>query len=193
MGGEGLLVVISGPSGVGKNTIAELLVARGAAVRLTTATTRSPKPGEVPGQDYHFFTEEEFRRRIDSGYFLEYARVFDSLYGTPLDDVRLNLGRGKTILLLIDVQGARLVRKAGLPALHVFIAPPDAAALRERLRGRGRESEKELAGRLGEAERELAARHEYDHVVVNDTPERAAGAIAALIAARRGAAAPASP
>ncbi len=193
MSGEGILVVISGPSGVGKNTIAERLVARGAGVRLTTATTRAPKPGEAQGKDYHFFTEEEFRRRIDSGYFLEYARVFNCLYGTPLDDVRRNLSLGKTILLLIDVQGARLVRKAGLPALYVFIAPPDAAALRERLRGRGRENEEELAGRLGEAERELAARHEYDHVVVNDAPERAADAIAALIAARRGAAVPASP
>ncbi|NMD35543.1 MAG: guanylate kinase [Planctomycetes bacterium] len=193
MRGEGLLVVISGPSGVGKSTIADLLVARGAAMRLTTATTRPAKPGEIPGRDYHFLTEEEFRRRIDSRYFLEYARVFDFLYGTPWDGVRLHLARGRTILLLLDVQGARLVRQTGLPAMYVFIAPPDAAALRERLRGRARENPEELAGRLGEAERELAARHEYDHVVVNDVSERAAAAIAALIAARRGADPPDTP
>jgi len=110
-----------------------------------------------------------------------------------LDDVRLHLARGRTILLLLDVQGARLVRQTGLPAMYVFIAPPDAAALRERLRGRARENPEELAGRLGEAERELAARHEYDHVVVNDVSERAAAAIAALIAARRGADPPDTP
>jgi guanylate kinase len=186
MGDEGVLVVISGPSGVGKTTVAERLVAHGAAVRVTTATTRPAKPGEIPGKDYHFISEEEFRRKIDAGYFLEYARVFQNLYGTPLDDVRRCIRQGKTVLLLIDVQGARLVRKAGLPALYVFIAPPDEAALRARLRGRGRENEEELARRLDEAERELAARNEYDHVVVNDTLERAVAEIGALIAARRG-------
>ncbi len=186
MGSEGLLVVMSGPSGVGKTTIAERLVARGDAVRVTTATTRPPKAGEVHGRDYHFLSEVEFRRKIDAGYFFEYARVFDNLYGTPLDDVRKSIHQGKTVLLLIDVQGARLVRKAGLPALYMFIAPPDEATLLARLRGRGRETTEELSRRLGEARRELEARHEYDHVVVNDSLERAVEETAALIAARRG-------
>jgi guanylate kinase len=182
---RGLLVVLSGPSGVGKDTVAARLLERPGRVRVVTATTRPPKAGEKHGLNYLFFTEESFLQKVDEGGFLEYARVFGHLYGTPFDAVRTYVRQGTTALLLIDVQGARQVRKAAIPALFIFIAPPDIQSLRERLRGRGRDDAEELERRLAEAERELAASSEYDHVVVNEDLDRTVEEIEALIDKRR--------
>jgi guanylate kinase len=182
---DGLLVVLSGPSGVGKDTIAAQLVERGDVIRLTTATTRPQKEGEKDGDNYLFLTKEAFCRKLDGGGFLEYAHIFGHLYGTPFDAVHSSLQQGKTALLLIDVQGARQVRAAALPALFIFVAPPDTETLKNRLRVRGRESEEELTRRLAEAERELAASAEYDHVVINENLDHTVETIKTLIEKRR--------
>lgn len=181
----GLLIVISGPSGVGKDTVAARLIDRGGYVRVVTATTRPPRQEERDGKNYLFLTREAFQKRLDEGWFLEYAQVFGHLYGTPFDAVRSYLSQGKTTLLLIDTQGARQVRAAALPAIFVFIAPPDTQALRSRLRDRGREDGEEVARRLAEAQRELAASAEYDHVVVNEDLDRTVEEIETLIEERR--------
>ena len=182
---KGLLVVISGPSGVGKDTVAARLVARGRCVRVVTATTRKPKAGERHGENYLFFTDAAFRKKLDEGAFLEYAQVFGHFYGTPFDAVQSHVQQGHTALLLIDVQGARQVRKSALPALFIFIAPPHEKALRERLRERGREAEDELTERLAEARREIQASSEYDHVVVNEDLARTVEEVESLIEQRR--------
>lgn len=181
---KGLLVVISGPSGVGKDAIASRLLADGDCVRVVTATTRPRRGGEEEGKHYRFLTKEEFERKLDAGDLLEYAQVFGHFYGTPLETVQSHLRHGRTALLLIDVQGARQVRAAAVPGLFIFVAPPDAETLRARLRGRAREDEAELVRRFAEAERELQASGEYDHVVVNDDLERAVKEIKTLIAQR---------
>jgi len=183
--GQGLLVVLSGPSGVGKDAIASRLTLRPGIVRVVTATTRPPKPGEQHGRNYLFLSRDEFLRKVDEGGFLEYAEVFGHFYGTPADAVHSYLQQGKTALLLIDVQGARQIRRARLPALFVFVAPPDRETLVRRLRGRGREGEDEIARRLAEADRELAASSEFDAVVVNDELDRAVKQIESLIDEKR--------
>ena len=183
--GRGLVVVLSGPSGVGKTTIAQQLTARGDALRIVTATTRPPREGEVHGKDYLFISREAFTAGIDRGHFLEYAEVFGNFYGTPLAPVRQALAEGRTALLLIDVQGARRVRDASVPSLSIFIAPPDVRALEERLLARAQDTREECERRLAEARRELAAQNEYDHVVVNDCLRQAVGDVARIIAARR--------
>ncbi len=182
---DSLLVVLSGPSGVGKDTIAARLLERGDYVRVVTATTRPPKEGERDGENYLFLTEGAFFRMLDEGGFVEYARVFGHLYGTPFDAVHSSLQQGKTALLLIDVQGARQVRAAALPALFIFVAPPDTDTLKDRLRARQRESDEELARRFAEAERELAASSEYDHVVINEDLDHTVETIETLIEKRR--------
>ncbi len=182
---EGLLVVISGPSGVGKDSIACRLARRAGWTRIITATTRPRRQGEKDGENYEFLTKPEFRRKLDDGGFLEYAEVFGHLYGTPLDAVQSSLRQRKTALLLVDVQGARKIRAAGLPCVFIFVAPPDAQALRDRLCGRGREGEDEVSLRLAEADRELHASVEYDHIVVNEDLDRTVTEIEGLIRQRQ--------
>lgn len=179
--GKGLLVVISGPSGVGKSTVCEKIVQSQGYKRVTTATTRAPKKGETPGKDYHFLSPEEFQKGIDEGEFLEYSRVYGVLYGTPAEGVREILQTGNVALLVIDVQGARLVKRTGIPALYIMLAPASERVLLERLSARGREDEKERSRRLAEANRELQAKNEFDYVVVNDHVDRAVSEIVTLV------------
>src|SRR5436190_17256126 len=166
--------VITGPSGVGKGTLIKRLCERVPELELSvSATTRPPRAAEVDGRDYHFLDAEEFDRRALAGEFLEHATYSGNRYGTLRSEVERRLEAGRSVLLEIEVQGARQVRAAMPEAVLVFIAPPDPAALRERLERRGTDPEEAIAERLRVAELELAAREEFPHVVVNDEIERA--------------------
>jgi guanylate kinase len=178
----GRLFVITGPSGVGKGTLIRKLLERVPALELSvSATTRPPRPGEQDGVDYHFLSEEEFDRLADAGDLLEHATYSGRRYGTPRAEVEPRLRDGRSVVLEIEVQGARQVREAMPEAVQVFIAPPSAGALRERLEGRATDRPEEIERRLGVAEEELEARGEFGHVVVNDDLERATDELVSLV------------
>ena len=179
---KGKLFVITGPSGVGKGTLIRELLTRVPDLALSvSATTRPPRPGERDGVDYHFLPEEEFARRLASGEFMEHASYSGYQYGTLLSEVEPRLELGTSVVLEIEVQGARQVRARMPEAVLVFVAPPEPAALRERLEGRGTDSPDQIEGRLRVAEEELRAQSEFRHVIVNDQLERAADELAALV------------
>ena len=170
--GRGLLLVMSGPSGVGKTSIVHELTRRFDAVFSVSATTRARTAAERDGVDYFFVTEADFQRWIDERRFLEFAQVFGrSWYGTPREPVERQLALGKVVILDIDVQGAEQIRKAMPDSLAVFILPPSEDELLRRLRARGREDEAAIQRRFAEAKREIAFAHSsgvYNHFVVND-------------------------
>lgn len=171
----GRLVVLTGPSGVGKGTVvAELRRMRPNLWVSVSATTRSPREGEVDGVAYHFWSEAQFARTIDEGGFLEWAEFAGNRYGTPRAPVLRRLAEGEPVLLEIELQGARQVRAAMPEALMVFLAPPSVADLEARLRGRATEDEVAITRRLARAQAEMAAAAEFDAVVVNDDVVRAA-------------------
>jgi guanylate kinase len=167
--------VITGPSGVGKGTLISRLLERVPDLELSvSATTREPREGEVDGRDYHFLDPADFDRRARKGAFLEHATYSGNRYGTLRSDVEGRLAKGRSVVLEIEVQGARQVRAAMPESVQVFIAPPDPADLRRRLEGRGTDDREAIDRRLRTAEMELEAEGEFDHVVVNDELERAA-------------------
>ena len=169
-----LLVVISGPSGVGKDSVVQRMKERGFPVHfVVTATDRPPRPNEVHGRDYYFYTTAEFEQLIARGELLEHARVYDELYGTPLEPVARARRQGIKLLLNIDPQGARSLQQQGVPARYIFVMPPSLEVLRQRLVGRRTDDAAEIAKRLARAEAEMAQADHYDHVVVNDLLERA--------------------
>ncbi len=172
---KGKLVIISGPSGVGKSTICKELVKRRKEFCLSVSVTTRPRSkSEVDGVDYWFITEDEFQQRLAKGLLLEHARVFGNLYGTPRDKVEELLLAGKTVILEIDVQGARQVKAIFPDVVMIFILPPGEKILAERLDRRAREPAEEAGKRLGGASAEIAiARQDYKHKVVNDNLQRA--------------------
>jgi guanylate kinase len=175
--------VITGPSGVGKGTLIRGLMERLPELELSvSATTRSRRPGEQDGADYHFLSPEEFDRRIAAGDFVEHADYAGRRYGTLRSELDRRVGAGVPVVLEIEVQGARQVREAMPGAVQVFIAPPSLEALRTRLVGRGTDDQQEVERRLRVAEEELAAQSEFGHVVVNDRLEDALDELAGIVA-----------
>lgn len=174
--------VITGPSGVGKGTLIGAVRERMPELQLTvSATTRGPRAGEVDGRDYHFLDPVAFDRLVGEGAFLEHARYSGNRYGTLRAEVEDRIAAGKSVVLEIEVQGARQVRTAMPESVQVFIAPPTPEALRERLVGRGADSEEAIVRRLRTAEDELAAQDEFTHIVVNDEVERAAAELERIV------------
>nr|WP_298876208.1 guanylate kinase [uncultured Mogibacterium sp.] len=183
---DGKLFVISGPSGAGKGTICKKLLESVDISISTSMTTRSPRPGEVDGKDYYFVTVEEFEERIKNDGMLEYARVFDNIYGTPKDMVIKQLEKGRDIILEIDVQGGLQVKqKMPEQAVLVFVLPPDLPTLRQRIINRGTETEDVIDKRFNEALNEIKLIGEYDYYVVNDELDDAAYDLQAIIMAER--------
>jgi guanylate kinase len=174
------VLVVTGPSGVGKGTLIKHLLERRPDYRLSvSATTRSPRPGEAEGRDYHFLSEQEFERRLAAGDFLEHALYAGNHYGTLKAEVEREPGN---LVLEIEVEGARQVRKAMPEATQVFIAPPSDEALRERLEARRTDAPEVIERRLARAKEELAARQEFKRVIVNDDLERAVDELVELAA-----------
>lgn len=183
---QGLLIVISGPSGVGKDTVIKRLLELDPNLRYSVSyTTRSPRPGEVDGVNYHFVSRAEFERLIREGAFLEHATYDGNLYGTPITQLTLVRASGHDIVLKIDVQGAEQVRKRALDALRIFLAPPSMDELLRRRTQRHSESARDQASRQQIAEHEMALASHFDHVVVNTLVERAAEEILAIIGRAR--------
>lgn len=174
---------MSGPSGVGKTTICKEVVKQLSNAHLSVSITTRPKSEkEIDGKDYWFISEEQFRRRIDEGSLLEYAEVFGNLYGTPKDKVEESLQAGETVILEIDVQGAKLVKAMYPETVMIFILPPSQKELAERMNGRGREDAKSAEKRLNWAGIEIAAAWQYyEHMVINDDLKQAVKEVVQII------------
>jgi guanylate kinase len=183
---KGLIIVLSAPSGAGKHTI--LTRARTEDPNLVysvSATTRPPRDGEVDGRDYHFVGREEFERRVEAGEFVEWAEVHGNLYGTLRAELDRLVNSGNDVLLELDVQGMRNLRRFGLDTVSVFIMAPSEDELERRIRARGANTEADMEIRLRNARQEMKATDEYDHVIVNDDLDRAVREFQQLIQARR--------
>lgn len=184
---HGLLLVVSGPSAVGKDTVLDALLGSTnlphPIQKCVTATTRAPRPLEVDGVDYNFVTAAKFHQMVAAGEFLEYAEVHEGWYGTPKAWVAERLQAGSDVILKIDVQGALSVRQQSSDAILVFLQPPSLEELERRLRHRRSESEESIAKRLLNARSELARRTEYDYAVTNDEIDLAVDGIRAIIIA----------
>jgi guanylate kinase len=182
----GKLFVVSAPSGAGKKTVLDRLLAQDPQLTYSvSATTRDPRPGEVDGKEYYFLDRAEFERRVTDGAFVEWAEVHGNLYGTLRTELERLRSSGKDVVLEIDVQGMRNLKRDGLDAATIFIMPPSLAELERRLNKRGTNNLEDIAVRLRNARDEIAARGEYDHVVVNDEVGRAAEEMKQIIAQYR--------
>lgn len=182
---KGLLIVLSGPSGVGKGTVRKALFSQGETnfVYSISMTTREPRPGEKDGVDYFFKTKAEFEQLIAADKLLEYAKYVGNYYGTPVDYVNEMLNQGKDVFLEIEVQGAAQVRKKFPDGLFIFLVPPSLTELQNRIEGRGTESENLISNRLQMAREELEMMNLYDYVVENDHVDLACERINAIVIA----------
>ncbi|WP_353278953.1 guanylate kinase [Wolbachia endosymbiont (group A) of Udea olivalis] len=180
---EGVLLVLSSPSGAGKTTIsAKLLEQSTNLVRSVSMTTRKPRPGEINGKDYFFVTEEKFHELCKAGQMLEYAKVFENFYGIPRNFIEQNLSNGISVLLSIDWQGAfRLFKLMRKKVVSVFILPPSMEELRLRLQKRNSDDASEIERRLAEAQKEISKRDKYDYVIINDDIDKSVEEISSIL------------
>lgn len=165
---EGILIVLSGPSGAGKGTLCNHLRKQIDLEYSISATTRAPRPGEIDGKDYFFMTKEDFREKIDAEGFLEWAEVYGNYYGTPIDYINKMIEMGHDVMVEIDPQGAKQIKLKNDKSVLIFIMPPSYKELENRIRGRGTETEEQIIRRLGGALDEINALTAYDYIIVND-------------------------
>jgi guanylate kinase len=186
MSESGILFIVSAPSGAGKTSLLRQLVPADARLLMSVShATRAMRPGEEDGVHYHFVTAERFEQLVEEGAFLEHARVFDNYYGTSEMAVREQLAQGLDVVLEIDWQGARQVRRRFPEAVSVFVAPPSIEDLRERLSGRGQDSVEIVDRRMADARSELSHYPEYEYLVVNDEFDTALAELRAIVTAER--------
>ncbi|MBS7359183.1 MAG: guanylate kinase [Oscillospiraceae bacterium] len=182
---KGVLVVLSGPSGCGKDTVLKMLKEKVDFQKTVSATTRKMRDYETDGVDYYFITEEDFLKKIDDGYFVEYTYYNNNYYGTPKCEVESRIEKGGIILLKIEVKGADNIRKLVKDAVSVFIIPPSLEELEKRLRGRGTETEETFRERFEIAKEELRHASEYDYVVINDDVDLCADRVMEILRAEQ--------
>ena len=182
MTSRGVLIVLSGPSGTGKDSILKVLKnLRNDFEVSISCTTRSPRTGEVNGKDYYFLTKSEFMEKVNTGDMLEWAVFCDNYYGTPKHELETRLNAGLNVILEIEVQGAEQVINNSSEAVSIFILPPSVDVLKERLKNRGSDSPEDIERRTYAAEREIALAENYDYVVVNDDLKKCANDISKII------------
>ena len=188
MSEKGVLVILSSPSGAGKTSIARALVEENKNFLFSvSATTRKSRPGEVNGREYHFLTVNEFRERIDGGQFLEHAKVFGNLYGTPLQPVLESINKGKDLIFDVDWQGGKQIRSSSLSkfVISIFILPPSIKALQERLMKRAQDSSDTVKDRMRKSIGEIMHWKEYDYVIVNSNFEQTLHEVKSIITSEK--------
>ena len=181
---RGLMLVMSSPSGAGKTTLTRRLLAEDSEILMSvSATTRSPRPGEIEGEDYYFVSHDDFDQMVKNDEMLEYATVFENSYGTPRKPVEKALESGKDILFDIDWQGAQLLGAKDI--VRIFILPPSIEELKKRLKGRAQDSDEVIAKRMNEAHSEISHWAEYDYVLINDDLDETFSKLQSIISAER--------
>lgn len=181
---KGLLVVLSGPSGVGKGSVCnQLLKFYEGLVYSTSITTREPREGEVEGREYFFTGRERFEQMIEKGDFLEWASVYGNYYGTPWGNVEKNISKGKNVILELDIQGALEVQRRFPEGVYIFLLPPSFSELKKRILNRGTESEKDLSKRLKAAKEEVFVARKYEYLIVNEEINSSAKKVYSIIEA----------
>ena len=179
---RGILMVVSGPSGAGKDTVCQELIKRNSNIWISiSCTSRKPRKGEIDGESYFFLTEEEFEKKIDAGYLLEYAKYNGNYYGTPKDKINEYLDKGIDVILVIEVQGAKKIKELVKDAIFVFILPPNMKELKRRLTNRGTEDKEVILNRFKTAYQEINELSKYNYVVINDQVDKAASKIESIL------------
>jgi guanylate kinase len=186
MNQEGIAFILSAPSGTGKSTVCKILREKIKSLQFSVShTTRPPRPNEKNGQDYHFISGEEFKQRVDQKNFLEWAQVHNNYYGTSIDTVEQCKKDGKDILLELDVQGVQTLRKMNFPGVFIFLLPPSLEELRNRLNGRGTESQIKINERIETGKNEILLYRIYDYVVTNRDVAKTVDILSAIITAEK--------
>ena len=179
---DGQLIVLAGPSGVGKGTLLRRLLQDRPELGVSvSATTRQPRSGEIDGKHYHFVSRDHFSEMVEAGELLEWAEFAGNCYGTPKAPIEAAIKKGQSVILEIELLGARQIRQNFPAAKQIFVRPPDEAALEKRIRSRGQDSEEAIAKRLAQAKVELAAADEFDWIIINDDLEQAVAQLESAI------------